>query len=71
MVKGWGGFVGGSRFKFQWGQKIYLYKKKESISFKVHAFILTAASKSICFFGILSWRKLWMVKEILIKRDSL
>ena len=29
MVKGCGGFVGGSRFKFQWGQKIYLYKKKK------------------------------------------
>ena len=26
MVKEWGGFVGGSRFKSQWGQK-FTYKK--------------------------------------------
>ena len=26
MVKGWGGFVGGSGFKSQWEQKIYLSK---------------------------------------------
>ena len=27
MVKGWGGFVGGYRFKSKWGQK-FTYKKK-------------------------------------------
>ena len=27
MVKGWGGFVGGSRFKSQWGQKFTCQKK--------------------------------------------
>ena len=31
MIKGWEGFVGGSRFKSQWGQKIYLSKKKLKI----------------------------------------
>ena len=33
VVKGWGGFVGGFKFKSQWGQKIYLSKKKKSKSF--------------------------------------
>ena len=29
MVKGWRGFVGGYRFKSQWGPKIYLSKKNK------------------------------------------
>ena len=29
VVKEWGGFVGGSRFKFQWRQKFTHPKKKE------------------------------------------
>ena len=31
MVKGWGGFMGGSMFESQWEQKIYLKKKKKCI----------------------------------------
>lgn len=29
MVKGWGGFMGGSMFESQWEQKIYPKKKKK------------------------------------------
>ena len=36
VVKGWGGFVGGSRFKSQWGQKNYLYIKKKCIYIYIH-----------------------------------
>ena len=28
MVKGWGGFVGGSRFKSQWGQNLAIRNNK-------------------------------------------
>lgn len=34
MVKGWAGFVGGSMFKFQWGQKMKKGKKENYLSKK-------------------------------------
>ena len=40
MVKGGGGFVGGSRFKSQWGPKIYLSKRKKKVLFLIKRFFM-------------------------------
>ena len=40
MVKGWGGVVGGSRFKSQWGQKFTHKKKEPMVDNAIYCFLL-------------------------------
>ena len=39
-AKGWGGLVGGSRFKSQWGQKFTYQKKKSCFVLNNVSFVL-------------------------------
>ena len=47
VVKGWRGFVGGYRFKSQWGPKIYLSKRKKKVLFLIKRFFM--------FLSLLVW----------------